>query len=197
MAARRRKGGAQSRHHSDGGGNQMVRFVPDVHRFVRREFRELSIGAAGAGVGFGYSFALDQLPNYTDFTNLFDSYRIDRVDAIILGSGNALQVYSAADYDDAVAPSGIADMLERQNVVVKTVTVNNPNGWRMSLVPRAPIEGAGGAGPQMSPVGTWVDCADASLQYFGLKFWIQPLTGTVALQPSLVLTYHLSFRAAK
>lgn len=174
----------------------LVRSVPDTHRFVRRDLQPLTVGTAGAGVGFGFSFSLSNLPNSSDFTNLFDSYRIDRIDAVILGSSNSLQIYVAVDYDDAVAPTGVVDMLERQNVQCKSVTAGSFQQLRVSFVPRMPIEGAN-AGPQLAPVGMWVDTADPTVQYHGLKLWLQPSTGTVTLQPQVIFTYHLSFRAAK
>lgn len=194
--ASRRAGNGQTRHSKDQSGYGLVRSVPDLHRFVRRDLQPLTIGAAGAGVGFGFSFSLSNLPNSSDFTNLFDSYRIDRVDAVILGSSNSLQVYAAVDYDDAVAPTGIADMLERQNVMCKTVSAGSFQQLRLTFVPRMPIEGAS-AGPQLAPVGMWVDTADPTVQYHGLKLWLQPASGTATLQPQVIFTYHLSFRAAK
>lgn len=192
-----RAGKGQTRHAKDMDGYPLARSVPDVHRFVRRDFQPLTIGAAGAGVGFAFGFALANLPNSSDFTSLFDSYRIDRIDAAVLGGSNQLQLYAAVDYDDAVAPTGIAEMLERQNVQVKAITVNSIQQYRVTFVPRMPIEGSTGAGPQMAPVGTWIDTADPTVEHYGLKIWIQPSTGTATLQPQVVFTYHLSFRAAK
>lgn len=198
-AGRRGRGRAsgQTRHAKDQNGYALMRSIPDVHQFVRRDLQPLTIGAVGAGVGFGFAFSLSNLPNASDFTSLFDSYRIDRIDAVVLGSSNSLQLYAAIDYDDAVAPIGVAEMLERQNVQVKALNIASIQQYRVSFVPRMPIEGSTGAGPQLAPVGMWLDTADPTVQYHGLKLWIQPLVGTVTLQPQVIFTYHLSFRAAK
>lgn len=170
----------------------MTKQVADCHRFVRRDLQSVDVTAAG--VGFGLAFSLDQLPNYSDFTNLFDSYSIDRVDIVILPSAVSVQIFGAPDYDDAVAPTGVADMLERQNVRCQVVSPGSYQQFRTSIVPRMPIEGSA-AGPQMAPVGTRVDTADATVAYHGYKFWLAALGSTTSL--TVILTYHMRFWAAK
>jgi hypothetical protein len=146
------------------------------------------------------SFSLDQLPNYTDFTSLFDHYSIDRVDITLIPGVNPAQVAACPDFDDAVTPSGLADLLERQSCKVSVLGPNSYQQFRVSLVPRMPIEGAGGAGPQMAPVGTMVDTSDPSMQYFGMKFWFTPTNSVIAtpfLGWSVMIAYHLRFAVAK
>jgi hypothetical protein len=184
---------------TDNAGFALTKRVPDCHRFVRRDIFNMEAGTTGTAQGLGFGFSLDLLPNYTDFTSLFDTYSIDRIDMVAISGVNSAQIYSAPDFDDDVAPTGVADMLERQNCTVQVVSPNSYQQWRRSIVPRMPIEGAS-AGPQLAPVGTQVDTADASVRYHGFKMWIVPTNPSVA-SPfagwSFVITYHMRFWSAK
>ncbi len=168
--------------------------------FVRRDFVPIEAGAAGVPQGLALSFSLDSLPNFSDFTNLFDSYSIERVDIVLIPGVNSVQVFAAPDYDDSVTPTGVADLLERQNCQVQVVGPNTYQQFRKSIVPRMPIEGSTGPGPQLAPVGTRVDTADPSMQYHGYKFWFVPSNPAIAAPFSgwqVVVTYHMCFWAAK
>jgi len=196
---RGRRNGGRNGVGTDQAGFALTKRVPDCHRFVRRDFIPVDAGSAGTAQGLAFSFSLDQLPNYTDFTNLFDHYSIDKVDIVAIPGVNPAQIFSAPDFDDAVAPTGVADLLERQNCTVQVVSPNSYQQWRRTIVPRMPIEGPT-AGPQLAPVGTLVDTADASVQYFGFKLWIVPTNPAAALPFAgwtFVATYHIRFWAAK
>jgi hypothetical protein len=184
----------------DQAGFQLSRQMVDCHRFVRRDLIPVDAGTAGVEVGLAFSFSLDQLPNYTDFTNLFDHYSIDRIDLVAVPGINTVQITFCIDLDDAVAPTGIADLLERQNASVQVVGPFSYQQFRRSFIPRMPMEGGTSAGPQLAPVGTPVDTADPSVQYFGYKLWLRPPNpGTVAPYTGwqFIATYHLRFWAAK
>jgi len=81
----------------DQSGWTLERRIADVHRFVRRDFVPVDPGSAGVGVGYALSFSLDQLPNYTDFTNLFDHYVIEAVDITLIPGINAVQIAYCPD----------------------------------------------------------------------------------------------------
>jgi len=185
---------------TDQAGFTLSKRVPDVHRFVRRDFIPIEAGSTGVAQGMALTFSLDQLPNYTDFTNLFDHYSIDRIDLVAIPGVNPAQIYSAPDFDDAVVPTGVADLLERQNCTVQVAGTTSYQQWRRSIVPRMPMESGTSAGPQLAPVGTPVDTADPSVTYFGFKLWLipsHPFLGTPFAGWSLVATYHLRFWSAK
>lgn len=182
---------------ADNAGFPLVRQVADCHRFVRRDIRVLDLGSVGAGSGLAYVFTLNSVPNSSDFVNLFDSYSIDRVDIALLAGTAVLQVYGAPDYDDAVAPVGIADLIERQNVMVRSLNVAATQQFRASIVPRVHMPSAFGTGTVMAPPGQRLDCSDPSTPHYGYKFWIQPSSGTPTLAPTLVFTYHFRMWSAK
>lgn len=57
-----------------------------VHSFVRSDFIETITASNLADTFKVYTFALNKLPNYTEFTNLFDQYRICAVKLTIIPS---------------------------------------------------------------------------------------------------------------
>jgi hypothetical protein len=170
---------------------------------VRRQVIDLNELESGSGFGLALSFSLDQLPNYTDFTNLFDNYSIDMIDITVIPGVNSLQVFGVPDFDDAVAPGTVNEVLERQNCTVSVVSFNSYQQHRVRIVPRVPVDGASGAGPQLAPVGVLCDTSDASIQYFGYKFWLQTTDPNLSSMSApfrgskVVVAYHLRFVAAK
>ena len=95
-----------------------------VHHF-RRTFKASNISSTTTGVLGGYSFSLDQLPNYTEFTNLFDQYRINKIVVKFIPNHNSSDVSastqvisnfnSVIDPTDATAPATGAELYEYQN----------------------------------------------------------------------------------
>jgi hypothetical protein len=184
----------------DQSGWTLERRIADVHRFVRRDFVPVDPGSAGVGVGYALSFSLDQLPNYTDFTNLFDNYVIEAVDITLIPGINAVQIAYCPDFDDAVAPTGIADLLERQCCQVSVVSTLSYQQIKRRIVPRVPVESGSTVGPMLMPVGTPLDTADSSIVHFGYKFWFDPVNpGTTAPYTGwrFMIAYHLRFMSAK
>lgn len=196
-SGRKGRSGRRSGVNADNAGNPLVRQIADCHRFVRRDIRTLDLGSTGAGFGAAYTFSLNSVPNSSDFTNLFDSYAIERVSIALLAGSAVLQVYGAPDYDDSVAPVGIADLIERQNVLVRSLNVAATQQFRATIVPRVQVNAGVSTGTMLAPPSVRLDCADPSTAHFGYKLWIQPSSGTPTLPPTLVFTYHLKFWSAK
>lgn len=77
-----------------------------------------------------YRFALADVPGSTDFTNMFDKFRIKYVKISFIPKSNVTVpsgtlgtrsiydtlIYTAVDTDFVTVPSSIADILQRQNV---------------------------------------------------------------------------------
>lgn len=74
-----------------------------------------------SSAGVYNTYRLDQLPNYTDFTNLYDEYKInaisckyifDRNSSSIDNTGDIPRLLTVEDWNDATAPVGETEMLE-------------------------------------------------------------------------------------
>lgn len=103
-----------------------------VHVFKRTAYIgnvTASISALGVPtpVAVGYSFALSQLPNVSDFTTLFDQYKLTGVKMTLTpacsegilspltGTAQPLgfsRVHTVIDYDDSAAPTSEDQLLE-------------------------------------------------------------------------------------
>jgi len=136
---------------------------------------------------FAYNFQLSAFPDSTDFTNLFDQYRIGvtRVTFMPLGGAYAVinsVIGTAVDYDDSASGLALGQLEEystyQQNSLQKTF-------WR-TFQPLAASSAYSGAFTSFArmPASTWVDCASPSVQYYGLKGQIP--ASTVAGGPFLV-----------
>lgn len=154
-------------------------------------FSGTSMTADSTGIGNSYQgggafqFQLSDLPNYTDYTTLFDSYKIDQVDMEISQVQNAASagnpasqmctIYYATDYDDATVPTQALTLIERQRCKKWTFR-GDGTPLRISLQPRLlqPIyqDGVTNAYGTASQ-NTWVDQLNISAAYYGMKFWIE------------------------
>lgn len=74
------------------------------------------------GVGFSHIFRLSQMPGYTDFTSLFDKYKICKIvytimfqcnQAPINGSSVLPILHLVSDDDDNTIPSGLGELQQR------------------------------------------------------------------------------------
>lgn len=98
-----------------------------VHNFKRIAYTDdwLKIIPSTTTTFGALTFSLDSLPSYTDFTELYDAYRINKVKVEIIpriNSGDmSSQVqmpmfHSVVDHTDAAAPTTLASMMEYENV---------------------------------------------------------------------------------
>lgn len=156
-----------------------------------------------ADVGYGISFSLSDVPNYTEFTALFDQFRMDWVEyTFIKKSEGPLQpiIYLAQDHDSDHPPS-YAEMMERQSTQVLTFGSDRTMlKYRFRPNPlRQVFASALGNGYERAPNGTWLDCSYASSKHYGLKYWIQNYNSTTNPGCSIQVSirYGLTFKEAQ
>jgi len=160
-----------------------------------------------AGAGYAYYFALSSLDGATNFTSLFDQYRIDAVRVTIVPTQTAIQItataantfvsiYTAIDYDDQTAPANIATIREYDNVMAvppATISVR-------VFQPRIAVAAYSGAFTSFANMGPqWLDAGSPNIQHYGLKVWVPGgVAAQTGLQQWLVETeYYVSFRGVR
>lgn len=123
----------------------------------------------------GTSYLLSQLPSYTDFTKLFDMYRITKIEVQFYPEyteltdaapvSNAVNVLfnSAVDISDNSAPLSVNALLEYQQVKATGITKVHTTSW-------IPTMKMGGVVPCMC----WLPTANPSEPHYGLKIAIPP-----------------------
>jgi hypothetical protein len=147
-----------------------------------------------------YAFKLNDLPEYASYTNIFDQYRIVKIELVFLWtnlmavSGATLNrsppIYTAIDYDDNGTPSSIAVVLNYGNVRIhqqdKPFTVAFKPGVAEGLWNGTSF---GSYGNRTSP---WIDCASADVLHFGVKAALPSYNTISSLQ--VIANYTVEFR---
>jgi hypothetical protein len=138
------------------------------------DFGQLPISAADTG--FAFPFNLTQVPGSSDFTNLFDRYRINKIDVtftLVVTPNTVFPVLNIfMDDDDATIPTTKASVMERQavqrapfSVTRQTVSVSFEPRWVQSRTTLA------GTTANLAPRKTWIDMATPGVPHFGIKGW--------------------------
>lgn len=190
----------------------------------------LANGLSPLGQGMALSFQLGQMkfwgstgsnsqisvPNYTEFTNLFDEWKIDYVKVKIQFTNNfanttaANPSYQAAslplvlyatDLDDDVAPTNLDIMTQYQNLKTRVFDSNGPEYCQFK--PKAQLATEAGnilATGYASNYGGWLNTSSTGTDYMGMKFWLD-LSGTSTDNHFgdmiFIVTYGLKFRGVK
>lgn len=121
------------------------------------------------------------LNNYTEYTALFDAYRLRKVEITMfynsnssnLGPGTSLPVISIAnDYDDT-ATTALSSLLQYDSYRCIQFGNNGTGKIKHSLKPKfqTSVERTGGVdiGAVLQAGNPWIDCGVTTAQYCGLK----------------------------
>lgn len=157
-------------------------------------------------------------PNNTDFTNLFDNYRIDRISMWALPSFDGANVISSAagaisaqqlpwfvhavDYDD-IASTGSVGLMQYDNARFTQLEGNRETMLR-SFVPRSQtqVAAAGGTVGYRPTKLSWIDSASPAVDHFGFKMAIDNssqanVANQVIGSVNFIVKYHISCRNVK
>lgn len=155
----------------------------------------------GAASGFGLSFSFQlaacivgiagtsgtaTVPNYGEFTSLFDQWRIHHVDVKLVYSNNTSTtasgttflplVYIAPDLDNASPPGAVTDVQQRSDHKLWQLGTNGTtsNIRTLRVYPTATGTAYQGVTAGYAALGrkTWCDCAYPNITYYGAgMFW--------------------------
>lgn len=148
---------------------------------------------------------LNQLEVPSDFTALFDRYKITGVkatfmfqqsDANMTGLAVLPTILYCTDYDDDVPPT-YSQMRQKQNIKQKVLQAGKPFSifYRPKLSGTVTADYANVAGGIVGAKG-WVDTAIANADYYGLKFAINNMYSSTTnnSQIELKFTYYLAMK---
>lgn len=137
----------------------------------------------------GSVFSLDQLPNYSDFTNLYDFYKIKGIKIsfiptanVTLGTNTATngltlynnRIFTVIDYNDAGVPTSIDELREYKNC--KWSPYNRIHKRYFSPNPLADATDDSTISLQNKP---WVPTTNYNMDYYAIKWAIETSTSTV------------------
>lgn len=141
--------------------------------------RKYRIGAVSAssvtGAAAGYAFNLATVPNASEFTTLFDQYRIKQVTVTFLPNYIQANVplYTALDYDDALTPPTLLSVFEKDTCRISEanqVVERTFNPRALREVYATPV--TSGYETAVSP---WLDTQNDTVPHYGLKYFIAQL----------------------
>lgn len=171
-----------------------------VHYFKRTAFYSGMIaGSTLLDVGGALVFQLNSLPNYTEFTNLFDMYRINGVKVTFMPRGNSAEVgtnqgivklFSAIDYDDNTTPASLSEILQYETLK----TTNSTRDHKRYIKPKlARVLYQAGASNAYGAGTGWIDCSNPQVPHYGMKYVLQQLPAG-AQSYDCKITFYLAFK---
>lgn len=162
--------------------------------------------------GVAHAFKLNDLPNYTEFTSLFDAYRFKGVKLEFVPIYNSHEINEgpasglddrlgmplmtyARDYDDANAPTSEDTMLQYatnrrlQLSTRKSIYIASPRC--ASLVYK---DGITPVGYSEAKANQWIDSANPDVLHYGLKYFLPVENLSKIVYIRVYATYYLEFK---
>jgi hypothetical protein len=190
---------------------QSVKDIPDVpdtvwpslkrdkvYSFVRKVDLGILTPSVTVETDGTFTFSLSSLPDSTEFTSLFDNYRIYAVKLNFMPlftDTSATVAYppiiTAIDYDDATTTT--LAQLEEYDSSLRSYT---GQFFQRVLKPRIAVAGYGGAFTQFAQLRPWVDCASPGVIWYGLKFAL-PISGAANNVWNVNADYFVQFKQTR
>lgn len=146
---------------------------------------------------FVTTFRLSDVPNSSEFQNLFDQYKIRGIKwKLMVRSSDytsgitAPKVMTVVDKDDGLAPTNMAEILQYQNLKTTTFGKAHTRYFKPNIAYQL---GDLTTLVNMRAIGTgWCDMANPNVPHYGIKGIITPSSAALAFD--LMVTYYLSFK---
>lgn len=184
-----------------------------VQFFKRTQYLSGFLSNSTANDVFGAMvFTLSSIPNVTDFTHLYDQYKINGVKVSFIPrgtnsdignpisspgyTGQSVGVFSALDYDDNNSPTSIQQLCEYQNMKMTRSHQVHTRYLKPRLLATGPLNSTGTTANTMVRKPTWIDCTDTLVPHFGVKYCLQQAPN-VAQQFDVKVDYYLAFKAVR
>lgn len=169
----------------------------------------------GSGISAAYQFTLDSLPNYQEFTSLYDLYKINGIKlsfvpsaseyinsttSSVTGQNGFQRFHTVLDFDDTSVPVS-------ENELLQYTSLKSTPGWATHsryFKPRVNtvVEGIVGATLAASSTAPkWISTQDPSVEHLGVKVFVPPPIAGANIGASITYTvyatYYLSCRNVK
>lgn len=177
----------------------------NIHHFKRTDILPTLNTATADSFGTFY-FSLSDLVNYTEFTNLFDMYRINKVVVKMVPNVNSAeagaaqrlpQIHSVLDYNDRTIPTTLNELVQYQNY---RMTMGSRIHTRI-LTPASldVVDSEGGTTPTSARprFKNWISTSDATLEHYGIKYCIGATASANAVSYTPYITYYISCKSVK
>lgn len=181
---------------------QIYHFKRKAHQAVTLVMNAVATESTGS-----FTFKLSDVPNVTEFTSLFDKYRITGIRAEWIPRTNVLAInnlsssltsipplITVVDYDDATAQS-YNELFQYENAKVH----NEFKPFKLYFKPMVAVATYQGTFTGYgSSRKMWLDCASDDIEYYSLKWASLPYSAgnnpTVDPSWDIVFTYYMQFK---
>lgn len=171
-----------------------------------------SITTNNVTTGLGaISFKLSDLPNYTEFTGLFDEYCIKMIKVVIIPPTNAYTTstaslpttiynnpnfYTVIDNDDALTPGSLNDLFQYDTFRMH----RGMNTIKRYFKPAIADTVYGGiSGAYSVKKNQWLDAAYPGVEHYALKWAVDPMYvgATIDLTYRVYATYYFQCKGVR
>lgn len=156
---------------------------------VRRMYSPTAIQSGSLFTDAIAGFRLNQLPDYTELTALYDQYRVDKLVFHFIPNVNEINydvnqqdvgtLLTAVDFDGGATGLTIGQFLSYESCEV------TPHCHKkvLTIKPRAELAAVDAAGTTISSglpnnPNIWYDCSNVNLQFNGVRYAITPESGS-------------------
>lgn len=159
--------------------------------------------------GIAASFRLKDVLTPTDFTDLFDRYKIVKVVLKMMYQSNVSSAYPGSDLlpiinysfdaDDAEVPPNLETVTTKGYCKNRVLNANRPFSWVCKPRIDKQIYNDGITTAYSSERACWIDCQNPTVQHFAFKAWVNnfPLgQGDAGIMSQLTIQpiYYLAFK---
>lgn len=189
-----------------------------VHRFKRTcKLDDLKVSFATPSTGIGanpaYQFTLNSLPDYSEFVNLYDMYKITGIKLSIVPAAQAIvsavggstaaigfsRVHSVVDFDDNTPLGSENNAL--QYATLRTTPYGRTHSRFIKPQLSVSVDGELAATLASAPSrNRWISTEYPEVEHRGIKVWINPPVNTAAncsMTYSVYATYYLAMKMSK
>jgi len=147
----------------------------------------------------GYSHQLSDLGEASSFTTIYDQYRFEEVEIVVVPTYNVSttayqpqSVLSVIDFDDAsVSGYTRASFLQYENCMI-----HDPfKAWSRRFRPHQAVATYSGSFTSYkNEEAGWNDCASTGVQHYGIKILVMQVEGSATANFNIFARYLITFR---
>ena len=192
----------------------------DTYTWADKKGISMASSSTPSHTAYGLDFKLSRLPNYSEFTALFDAYKITGIKLRIIPrysnsdlnvlEGNTYMpkpMYITADQDDITVGASWTEVDAMQNEATRIIPVISNNGSPVTMYlkvkPQTVLQTNLGAGLSTATAGQfsgWIDTVQPDVVHYGLKLLVPTKPYVMAqlkCEFDVFATYYLKFKNVK
>lgn len=157
-----------------------------------------------ADTALGFVFKLSDLPSSSEFTDLFDQYKISGVKVEFIPRGNSSDLddghtrllYTAIDRTDDASPT-LNGISQYQSMRKTPLTRRHKRYFKPAVLTSVATDPELTTTSLGSKWNQWINTAYPDVEHLGLKLFIAQLGGDIDLTLDMVITYYIGMRTVK